>query len=328
MHVLDSTDPRANEGHREKSGSVEYNLYRFEQVRADLEPNIFKQYFYERVKSKVGEKEVGNRFIAVTDPGSKMQKVAEGDNFRHLSWACQASVDGILAFEFRHGTGRGDGSGRGEIPQSHGRDGAHACGQTVPADGNPGVVLGAIMGVAANNGRDKLTIIASPGILRPGGVVEQLLADPLEKWVRELSRWTAKSWLSRKLMGMTGCSCSTCASSRLRTRIRMRPWMRWRRPASLLFASQFRTRTASARLPGHAPRSPHQPRSASAAPQRPDLKTPAIPRSHQQCRPWNRPLPRSAIRAIAMRSPSVTIHPSAKTGAPTRDHAQLNGIGT
>jgi len=38
-----------------------------------LEPNIYKQYFFERVKTKVGEKEAGNRFIAITDPSSKMQ---------------------------------------------------------------------------------------------------------------------------------------------------------------------------------------------------------------------------------------------------------------
>src|SRR5258708_9381671 len=49
-----------------------------------LEPNIYKQYFFERIKAKVGEKEAGNRFIAITDPGSKMQQVAEGDKFRKI----------------------------------------------------------------------------------------------------------------------------------------------------------------------------------------------------------------------------------------------------
>src|SRR5207302_11459271 len=49
-----------------------------------IEPNIFKQYFGERVKAAVGEKEVGSRFIAITDPGSKFEKVAEGDHFRNI----------------------------------------------------------------------------------------------------------------------------------------------------------------------------------------------------------------------------------------------------
>ena len=49
-----------------------------------LEPNIYKQYFFEQIRKKVGDKEVGNRFIAITDPGSKMQTVAEGDHFRKV----------------------------------------------------------------------------------------------------------------------------------------------------------------------------------------------------------------------------------------------------
>ena len=49
-----------------------------------LEPNIFKQYFFELVKQKVGAAEAGKRFIAVTDPGSKFEQVAEADHFRHI----------------------------------------------------------------------------------------------------------------------------------------------------------------------------------------------------------------------------------------------------
>ena len=48
-----------------------------------LEPNIYKQYFFERMKQTVGDK-AGSHFIAITDPGSKMQQVAERDRFRHI----------------------------------------------------------------------------------------------------------------------------------------------------------------------------------------------------------------------------------------------------
>ncbi len=44
-----------------------------------LEPNIFKQYFFDRVQQLVGLKEAGRRFVAITDPGSKLQQVAERD---------------------------------------------------------------------------------------------------------------------------------------------------------------------------------------------------------------------------------------------------------
>src|SRR6201987_1564220 len=57
----------------------------------------------------------------------------------------------------------------------------HACGPTVSATENPGVVLGAILGTAANSGRDKLTIIASPGISDFGAWLEQLLAESTGK---------------------------------------------------------------------------------------------------------------------------------------------------
>src|SRR5262249_1097445 len=49
-----------------------------------LEPNIFTRYFFERMKAHVGETEAGRRFVAITDPGSHLQRVAERDGFRRL----------------------------------------------------------------------------------------------------------------------------------------------------------------------------------------------------------------------------------------------------
>ena len=56
-----------------------------------------------------------------------------------------------------------------------------ACGPNVPARDNPGVILGAILGVAHNHGRNKVTIIASPGIYDLGAWLEQLLAESTGK---------------------------------------------------------------------------------------------------------------------------------------------------
>jgi len=41
-----------------------------------LEPNIFKQYFFDRMQQTVDKDKAGEHFIAITDPGSKMQQVA------------------------------------------------------------------------------------------------------------------------------------------------------------------------------------------------------------------------------------------------------------
>jgi transaldolase / glucose-6-phosphate isomerase len=57
-----------------------------------------------------------------------------------------------------------------------------ACGPDVPPQENPGVQLGIALGVAATRfGRDKVTIIASPGIADLGAWLEQLLAESTGK---------------------------------------------------------------------------------------------------------------------------------------------------
>jgi transaldolase/glucose-6-phosphate isomerase len=57
----------------------------------------------------------------------------------------------------------------------------HACKSCVPVDENPGVVLGIILGTLATNGRDKITIVASPGISDLGAWLEQLIAESTGK---------------------------------------------------------------------------------------------------------------------------------------------------
>jgi hypothetical protein len=56
-----------------------------------------------------------------------------------------------------------------------------ACKPEVPADQNPGTVLGAILGTLGNLGRNKVTIITSPGIHDLGAWLEQLIAESTGK---------------------------------------------------------------------------------------------------------------------------------------------------
>jgi len=58
---------------------------------------------------------------------------------------------------------------------------AHACGATVPAMENPGVLLGVMLGVAGNEEHDKVTLISSPGIHDLGAWLEQLIAESTGK---------------------------------------------------------------------------------------------------------------------------------------------------
>src|SRR5258707_14938912 len=84
LHVLDSTDP-ARIKSIENSIDLANTLFIVSSKSGStLEPNIFKQYFFERARQVVGNDEVGKRFVAVTDPGSKLRQAAESDRFRKI----------------------------------------------------------------------------------------------------------------------------------------------------------------------------------------------------------------------------------------------------
>jgi transaldolase/glucose-6-phosphate isomerase len=181
LHVLDSTDPAQIRSIEAKLDLKSTVCIVSSKSGSTLEPNIYKQYFFERVKAKVGEKEVGNRFIAITDPGSKMQQVAEADKFRKIFF-------GVLSIGGRYSAI----SNFGMVPAAvmgvnvekflkNTEEMVKACGASSAADSNPGVLLGTILGVAANHGRDKLTIITSPGIFDLGAWLEQLIAESTGK---------------------------------------------------------------------------------------------------------------------------------------------------
>jgi transaldolase/glucose-6-phosphate isomerase len=181
LHVLDSTDPaqiKTIEGKVDLSSTL---CIVSSKSGSTLEPNIYKQYFFERIKAKVGDKEVGSRFIAITDPGSKMQRVAEKDKFRKAFMGVP-SIGGRYSALSDFGMVPAAVMGMNVVKfLKTAKEMVRACGAEVLADKNPGVVLGTILGVAANQGRDKLTILTSPGIFDLGAWLEQLLAESTGK---------------------------------------------------------------------------------------------------------------------------------------------------
>ena len=181
FHVLDSTDPaeiRAIESKLELAKTI---FIVSSKSGSTLEPNIFKQYFFERVKQTVGPSETGMRFIAITDPGSKMQQVAESDSFRHIFYGVP-SIGGRYSALSNFGMIPAAIQGI-DVPKFLDRveEMVHACASVVPSDENPGVILGAILGTLQKAGRDKVTIFASPGISDLGAWLEQLLAESTGK---------------------------------------------------------------------------------------------------------------------------------------------------
>ena len=181
MHVLDSTDPAQVKSIDDAVDLATTIFIVSSKSGSTLEPNIFKQYFFERVAQTVGAGKAGSHFIAVTDPGSKMEQVATSDSFRHIFHGLPSIGGRFSAL-----------SNFGMVPAAvmgldltklldKTEEMVHACTSCVTADQNPGVVLGAILGTLANHGRDKVTIVTSPAIHDLGAWLEQLLAESTGK---------------------------------------------------------------------------------------------------------------------------------------------------
>ncbi len=181
LHVLDSTDPAQVSTFEKRVDLAKTAFIVSSKSGSTLEPNIFKQYFFDRVRQAVGEKEVGSRFIAITDPGSKLQHVAEQDRFRAIFYGWP-SIGGRYSALSDFGLVPAAIMGV-DVPKflDRAEEMVQACAPSVPVKENPGVVLGTILGVAHNQGRNKLTLITSPGISGLGAWIEQLIAESTGK---------------------------------------------------------------------------------------------------------------------------------------------------
>src|SRR5499433_826630 len=181
MLVLDSTDPAQIKAMEARLDLAKTFFLVSSKSGSTLEPNIFKQYFFNLTQQTVGKDNAGKQFIAITDPGSKMQQVAEADHFRHIFFGVP-SIGGRYSALSNFGMVPGAVMGldiRRFLDRTE--EMIHACAATVPATENPGVILGAILGTLANIGRNKVTLVTSPGIRDLGAWLEQLLAESTGK---------------------------------------------------------------------------------------------------------------------------------------------------
>ena len=181
LHVLDSTDPAQVKAFEHQIDIAKTLFIVSSKSGSTLEPNIFKQYYFERAKQVVGADKVGSHFIAVTDPGSKMQQVAEHDRFLHIFFG-RPSIGGRYSALSNFGMVPAAAMGLDTKKfLDRAAEMVHACGAGSAVEENPGAVLGIILGAAANAGRDKITIITSHGISDLGAWLEQLIAESTGK---------------------------------------------------------------------------------------------------------------------------------------------------
>jgi transaldolase / glucose-6-phosphate isomerase len=181
LFVLDSTDPAQIKAFENKIDLSRTLFIVSSKSGSTLEPNIFKQYFFERTKQAVGAEKAGSRFLAITDPGSKLQQVAEADGFRHIFHGVP-SIGGRYSALSNFGLVPAAVVGlETEKFMDRTEEMVQACVASVAVDQNPGAMLGIILGTAARQGRDKVTIVTSPGISDLGAWLEQLLAESTGK---------------------------------------------------------------------------------------------------------------------------------------------------
>lgn len=179
LQVLDSTD--ADTVHA-TANSVDLHRTLFvvsTKSGGTVETLSFFKYFYNRMAALVGLEKAGAHFVAITDPGSKLETMAARYHFRDV-FLNNPNIGGrysVLSFF-------------GLVPAALvGLDVAllleraqkAAANAQSSADDNASVRLGAIMGVLAQAGRDKVTIVASPAIESFGDWAEQLIAESTGK---------------------------------------------------------------------------------------------------------------------------------------------------
>ncbi len=180
LHVLDSTDPAQIKSFEHKIDLRNTLFLVSSKSGSTLEPNIFKQYFFERAKEAVGA-DAAKRFVAITDAGSSLERLARQEGFRQIFHGVP-SIGG--RYSVLSNFGMVPAAAIGIDPRAFLESTAEmvrSCAPSAPPAENPGVILGAIMGTCQRQGRDKVTVIASEGIADFGAWLEQLLAESTGK---------------------------------------------------------------------------------------------------------------------------------------------------
>ena len=180
LHIVDSTDPAQVAAARAAVNLKKTVCIVSSKSGSTLEPNILKDYFFSEMQKEVGAAEAGKHFIAVTDPGSKMEQVAKADGFRHIFYG-DKTIGGRFSALSNFGIVPAAVAGL-DVPRflqeaKRGVDATHVA----DIAKNPGALLGLVLGDAHNAGQDKLTIFTSKRIFDLGAWLEQLIAESTGK---------------------------------------------------------------------------------------------------------------------------------------------------
>jgi len=179
LAIVDSTDPVQVKSVRDSVDLSETLVIVASKSGSTLEPNVLKQYFFDEMQKAVGADKAGSHFIAITDPGSKMEQVAKGDGFRQIFYG-DPEIGGRFSALSNFGVVAATAAGL-DIDKLLGAAAEAVAAAKKPVSENPAAQLGLLLGVAANAGCDKLTVFASPEVYDLGAWMEQLVAESTGK---------------------------------------------------------------------------------------------------------------------------------------------------
>jgi transaldolase/glucose-6-phosphate isomerase len=176
FYILDSTDP-ASVRYVTRRAPIDKTLFIVaSKSGTTTEPLALMEYFWARAGKRRGQM-AGDHFVVVVDPGTPLVELARERGFRRVFSSPKnvggrysaLSIFGLLPAMIM-------GIDASALLQG-GKRMAKACGPNVEPIRNPGLFLGALLGAAARQGRDKLTLVADPGLEPLADWIEQLIAE-------------------------------------------------------------------------------------------------------------------------------------------------------
>lgn len=183
LAVLDSTDPGYVLEYDDKLDIAKTLFVVSTKSGGTAETLSFFKYFYNRTVKEVGKDKAGDHFIAITDPGSKLETLADQYHFR-TTFLNDPNIGGrysVLSF-FGIVPAALLGIDVAKLLDRASTMAVNCASENCPSEGdNLGGILGAVMGKLAEVGRDKLTLIVSPPLENFGDWVEQLVAESTGK---------------------------------------------------------------------------------------------------------------------------------------------------
>ncbi len=177
--VLDSTHPAAVRAVEHDIDLAQTIFLVSSKSGTTTETNSFFFYFWDKLK-KLGA-DPGRNFVAITDPGTPLEKMAKERNFRGTFNAPQ-EVGGRYSALTMFGLVPAAliGVDIGEV-LARARRMSAACGAALADTSNPGLILGAALGELTLAKRDKVTFLCSPSLSAFPSWVEQLIAESTGK---------------------------------------------------------------------------------------------------------------------------------------------------